>query len=104
MLIPITVLAYTVVEVLRVSLQSMLLFTRASALWLANTGTQFAFSLAALFLFTKVWTGIAGLLVGAVATAAAFLPWFARAARQKMTEPAKPMLLAAPQARGSFDS
>ena len=85
LLIPITVLAIVVAEIMRTSLQSMLLFARASALWIANTGSQFAFSLGALFLFTKVWTGIAGILVGSALAAAAFLPWFARAARQRAT-------------------
>ena len=85
LLIPITVLAMVVAEIMRTSLQSMLLFARASALWIANTGSQFAFSLGALFLFTKVWTGIAGILVGSALAAAAFLPWFARAARQRAT-------------------
>jgi hypothetical protein len=93
LLIPITVLASVAVEILRTSLQSMLLFTRASALWITRNGAQFAFSLGALFLFTKVWTGIAGLLVGTALAGAAFLPWFAHAARQKSPEPSEHMSL-----------
>ena len=89
LLIPITVLALVVAEILRASLQSMLLFARASALWIVNTGSQFGFSLGALFLFTKVWAGIAGIFVGATLASAAFLPWFARATRQKASEPSK---------------
>jgi O-antigen/teichoic acid export membrane protein len=81
LLIPITVLAMVVAEIMRSSLQSMLCFGRASALWITNTGAQFAFSLGGLFLFTKVWAGIAGILVGSAFAIAAFLPWFARAAR-----------------------
>jgi hypothetical protein len=87
LLIPIAVLAMVVAEILRTSLQSMLLFARASALWVANTGCQFAFSLGALVLFAKVWTGIAGILVGAALASAAFLPCFPRAARQTLSEP-----------------
>jgi hypothetical protein len=85
LLIPITVLAMVVAEILRASLQSMLLFARASALWVANTGCQFAFSLGALFIFANVWTGIAGILVGCTLATAAFLPWFADHARQRPT-------------------
>jgi hypothetical protein len=84
LLIPITVLALVIAEILRASLQSMLLFARASALWVVNTGCQFAFSLGALFIFTKVWTGIAGIFVGCTLAAAAFLPWFADQARQRI--------------------
>src|SRR5262249_44462421 len=36
----------------------------------------------ALFIFSKVWTGVAGLLVGAVFAGALFLPWFVRNVRQ----------------------
>jgi O-antigen/teichoic acid export membrane protein len=87
LLIPITVLALVVAEILRAALQGMLLFARASALWIVNTGSQFVFSLGALFLFMKVWTGIAGILVGAASASAAFLLWFARDTRHKASEP-----------------
>lgn len=83
LLIPITVLALTVVEVIRASLQSMLLFVRASVLWVAGTGIECLLSLAALYLFTTVWTGIAGLLAGGVLASAACLPWFAAAVRRQ---------------------
>ncbi len=92
LLIPLTVLALVILEIERASLQSMLLFSRANALWIASTGAQCVFSLAALFLFTKVWTGIAGLLAAATLTATAFLPWFAPAANKSVAQRCQPML------------
>ncbi len=83
LLIPSTVLALIVAEILRASLQSMLLFARASALWVANTGCQCVCSLGALSIFGNVWSGIAGILVGCTLAAAAFLPWFVEHGRQR---------------------
>ena len=88
--IPLTVLASVIVEIERSALQGMLLFARSSTLWIANTGAQFAFSLGALYLFSAVWTGIVGLLIGAAGAAAVFAPWFFRS-KQRRT-PARPIL------------
>jgi hypothetical protein len=88
--IPLTVFASVIVEIERSALQGMLLFARSSALWIANTGAQFAFSLGALYVFSTVWTGIAGLLIGAVGAGVAFAPWFFRSNQQR--KPAQPIL------------
>jgi hypothetical protein len=91
-LIPLTVLALVILEIQRASLQSMLLFTRANCLWISSTGAQCVLSLLALFLFTKVWTGIAGLLVAATLTAACFLPWFVPPANKSEAQRSQPIL------------
>jgi hypothetical protein len=78
LLIPATVLALVLYELLRVSLQSMLLFTRASLLWLTGQGAQMVLSLAFLSLFGRVWTGVLGCLVGAASAFAVFVLPFVR--------------------------
>jgi O-antigen/teichoic acid export membrane protein len=68
-LVPLTVLALVVVEILRTSMQGMLQFARASALWVATTGLSCAFAFAALLISMKVWSALAGLLAGTVIVA-----------------------------------
>jgi O-antigen/teichoic acid export membrane protein len=87
LLIPLTVLALLATEILRAAFQSMLLFGWQNAVWLASTGTQFLFSAGALWLVPRVWTGIGGVLLGAVVTFAAFVPWFIRDKRLAPPEP-----------------
>ena len=77
LLIPATVLALVLVEILRVSLQSLLLFVRASALWLTSQGAQVILSLALLYFTGRVWTGILGFLIGAGLASLAFAGSFA---------------------------
>jgi O-antigen/teichoic acid export membrane protein len=88
--IPLAVLASVVVEIERSAFQGMLLFARGSVLWIANTGAQFVFSLSALYLFSAVWTGIAGILIGAGGVGAVFAPRFLRSKQQR--KPAQPIL------------
>ncbi len=87
LLIPLTVLALVVTEILRASFQGMLLFGWQNALWIVSTGAQFAFATAALWFLPRVWTGIAGVLAGAVVASAAFIPWFGRAKRAAAAPP-----------------
>jgi hypothetical protein len=87
LLIPGTVLAIVFVEVLRVSMQSMLLFNRANLLWLMSQGAQAFLSLALLRFSGRVWTGILGFLIGATLASAPFLTSFASAARARARLP-----------------
>ncbi len=93
LLIPITVLTLVAVETVRTALQSLLLFARASTLWIVSNGTECLLSLAALYLFARVWTGIAGLLLGAMLAVVACLPWFSRAARREAADSGAAMAL-----------
>lgn len=93
LLMPVTVLVLVVVEIIRASLQGMLLFVRASALWVAGTGIECLLSLAALYLFRSVWTGIAGLLIGGILAAAVCLPRYAPSAHQRASAPEPAMAL-----------
>jgi O-antigen/teichoic acid export membrane protein len=72
-LVPMTVLALVVVEILRTSMQGMLQFARASVLWVTTTGLSCAFAFAALLISMKVWSALAGLLAGTLIVAGAFL-------------------------------
>jgi O-antigen/teichoic acid export membrane protein len=81
LLIPATVFALGIAEVLRVSLQSMLLFSQASLLWLASQTAQVALSFTFLLFFRRVWTGILGVLLGAALISAIYAFLFARTAR-----------------------
>jgi O-antigen/teichoic acid export membrane protein len=82
-LIPITVLILAAVEILRASLQGMLLFARASALWVASTGVSCTFAFGALLLSMKVWAAIAGLLFGSALVAGVVcLTWYPRPRHQ----------------------
>src|SRR5262249_9039714 len=65
LLTPATVLALVLAEVMRVSFQSLLLFIRASLLWLTSQGAQVILSLVLLLLSGRVWTGVLGVLLGA---------------------------------------
>jgi O-antigen/teichoic acid export membrane protein len=80
-LIPLTVLALVVTEILRTSFQGMLLFGWQSAVWVVSNAAQFAGAIGALWLIPRVWLGICGILAGALVTFAAFVTWFVRAAR-----------------------
>lgn len=76
-LIPVTVLTLAAVEILRASLLGMLLFARASALWVASTGTSCLLAFGALFLSMKVWAAVAGLLFGSALVAGiSWLMWY----------------------------
>ena len=81
LLTPVTVLALVTAEFLRMSLQSMLLFKRASMLWIASQITQVALSFLFLLLFQRVWTGILGVAIGAASVSAVFAISFACIAR-----------------------
>jgi hypothetical protein len=81
-LIPLTVLAVVVTEVLRMSYQGMLLFGWQNAIWIASVGAQFAFAIGAMWLLPRVWMGIGGVMLGSAVTFAAFLPWFVRAEKK----------------------
>jgi len=85
LLIPITALAITATEILRVALQSMLLFLRAGALWITSTASQCLFSLIALATFATVWAGVAGILVGSAFATIIFLPWITDVASERHT-------------------
>ena len=85
LLIPITALAITATEILRVALQSMLLFLRAGALWITSTASQCLFSLIALATFATVWAGVAGILVGSAFATIIFLPWIIDVAGERHT-------------------
>jgi hypothetical protein len=89
LIFPAAVLALIVFEILRASFQSLLLFTWSSAIWFVCQAAQCVLAAAALVVFGKVWTGVAGIFAGAALTCALFVPWFTRqvaAAR----EPAAP--------------
>jgi len=81
LLIPLIVLAVVLTETLRASFQGMLLFGWQSAIWIVTTAAQFVLAISALWLFPRVWVGIAGILGGTIIAFAIFLPWFVRAAR-----------------------
>jgi O-antigen/teichoic acid export membrane protein len=81
-LIPATVLSLVIVEILRVSFQSLLLFRWSSALFVASVAAQFTFVVLGLVMCRRVWPGILGILVGTVLVALAFAPWFVRQARR----------------------
>ena len=89
LLIPLTVLAAVLTEVLRASFQGMLLFGRQNALWITTTGGQCVLAVSALWLLPRVWVGIAGVLCGTIVAFAVFAPWFVRAMR---ASPAAPTL------------
>jgi len=76
-LLPATVLTLVVAEVIRVSFQSLLLFIRASMLWLTSQGAQVVLSLVLLALSGRVWAGVLGVLLGAALASAAFAGLFA---------------------------
>ena len=82
LLIPAAVFALFIAEVLRASLQGMLLFNQASLLWIASQSAQVALSFAFLLLFHKVWVGIFGVVLGATVVSAGYALWFARLARR----------------------
>jgi O-antigen/teichoic acid export membrane protein len=86
-LIPMAVFALAMLEVLRASLQGMLQFARASALWVGSTGISCSFALGALLLFKTVWTALAGLLAGSLVAVAACLISFPRDPVQKRRMP-----------------
>jgi hypothetical protein len=92
LLIPLTVLAFVVIEILSASFQSMLLFGWQIAVWIGGGVAKFGFAIAALWFMPRVWTGLAGVLVGAVVASAAFIPWFARASRATPAQSVAPTL------------
>jgi O-antigen/teichoic acid export membrane protein len=77
-LVPMTVLALIAVEILRCSMQGMLQFARATALWVTATGLSCIFAFAALFISMKVWLALAGLLVGTLIVVGVFLRKYPR--------------------------
>jgi len=81
LLVPLTVLALVVIEILSASFQSMLLFGWQIAVWMAGGIARLGFVVTALWLMPRVWTGLVGILAGAVVASAAFTPWFLRAGR-----------------------
>ena len=88
LLIPLTVLAFVVIEILSASFQSMLLFGWQIAVWLAGGIARLGFVVTALWLMPQVWTGLIGILAGAVVASAAFIPWFLTPGRATPTRPA----------------
>jgi hypothetical protein len=91
LLIPLTVLAFVVLEILSASFQSVLLFRWQIAVWLIGGIARLGFTIAALWLVPRVWSGLLGILAGAVVASAAFVPSFLRAGR---TAPARPAIVA----------
>jgi len=87
-LIPLTVTALVVTEILRTSFQGMLLFGWQNAVWVTSNAAQFTCAFGALWLMPRVWPGIAGILAGAVATFIVFVPWFLRG---RQVAPADPL-------------
>jgi hypothetical protein len=81
LLIPGTVFALTLAETLRVSLQSMLLFSQASLFFLASQSAQVVLSFAFLLFSRKVWMGLLGIVLGAALISAIYAISFARTAR-----------------------
>jgi hypothetical protein len=86
LLIPLTVLAVVVTEILRTSFQGMLLFGWQNAVWIVTIAAQFAFATGAMWLLPRVWVGLAGVLAGAAFASAVFIPWFIRASRASAPE------------------
>ncbi len=93
LLIPLTVFACVLTEILRASFQGMLLFGRQNALWIVTTGSQFALATGALWLVPRVWVGMAGILAGTIVAFAVFIPWFVSAARAAPPVSALPLML-----------
>ena len=89
-LIPLTVLALLVTEILSAAFQAMLLFAWQNTLWIAGSALKLVLATTALWLVPRVWTGIAGILAAAAVVSAAFIPWFARAARTVRSTAARP--------------
>ena len=86
LLIALAVLVLGVAEVLRAAFQGMLLFGWSSALWITSQAAQFALAIGGLLLFTRVWTGVAGILAGGAFACAAFAPWFVPTLRGRASE------------------
>jgi hypothetical protein len=82
LLIPLTVLAFVIFEILSASFQSMLLFGWQISAWMAGGIARLVLAISAMWFVPKVWTGLAGILAGAVIASAAFIPWFLRASRE----------------------
>jgi O-antigen/teichoic acid export membrane protein len=91
-LTPAAMLILMVPEVLRASFQSLLLFGRANAVWVASQAGQCVLGVSALLMWHRVWPGILGIMLGAALASLAFVPWFRAKSRDDilaMREPIK---------------
>ncbi len=75
-LIPLTVLALTSVEIVRTSWQGLLQFARASVLWIASKAISCSLAFGALLLWMKVWIALAGFCVGSILALLMCLKWY----------------------------
>jgi hypothetical protein len=91
LLIPLTVLAVILTEILRAAFQGMLLFGHQNAIWIVTTAGQCILSVGALWLFPRVWVGIAGIPAGSIVAFVVFIPWFVRAVRGSPLASAPPL-------------